>query len=113
MAVRRSAADAPTLGPIQWLTTAPNPRSPATRYDAGQRGWKLHAVRAEPTQLFASIGHYRALCGLWPRHGWGLDLFIDDRCRRCERLTRREGWNPQDDADAVHRAISMRHRTGR
>ena len=29
-----------------WLTTAPNPRSPATGHNAGQRGWKLHAVRA-------------------------------------------------------------------
>lgn len=26
----------------QWVTTAPNPRSPATGFDAGQRGWKPH-----------------------------------------------------------------------
>lgn len=31
---------------IQWITTAPNPRTRATGYDAGQRGWKLHAVEA-------------------------------------------------------------------
>ncbi len=24
-----------------------------------------------------------AFCGSWPRHGWGVDLFIDTECRRC------------------------------
>lgn len=72
---------------LQWLTTAPNPASAATGHDAGQRGWRLHAVTADPTATFASLGRMRALCGLRPSHGWGLDLFIsdDDRCRRCER----------------------------
>lgn len=70
---------------IHWLTTAPNPRSPATGYDAGQRGWRLHAVEAPEKASFADTRAVRALCGLLPRHGWGLDLFIGDdaRCQRC------------------------------
>jgi hypothetical protein len=61
---------------IHWLTTSPNPRSSATGHDAGQRGWKLHAVDLD-------VNVHRALCGLFPRHGWGLDLFIDDKCKKC------------------------------
>lgn len=70
---------------FQWLTTSPNPRSPATGVDAGQRGWRLHAVQAETTDTFMSIGRAVAACGLRPRHGWSLDMFITDRCKRCER----------------------------
>lgn len=69
--------------PIQWLTTAPNPRSPATGYDAGQRGWRVHAVIAHGTQTFESIKHVSALCGLTPAHGWGADLFFERKCARC------------------------------
>lgn len=25
----------------------------------------------------------KALCGLRPRHGWGMDMFIDAECGRC------------------------------
>jgi hypothetical protein len=28
----------------------------------------------------------QALCGLRPRHGWGMDLFIEDVCSRCEAI---------------------------
>lgn len=68
---------------IQWLTTAPNPRVRGYGADDGQRGWKLHAVIADDSQLFADIRNSRALCGLLPSHGWGLDLFIEDKCARC------------------------------
>ena len=68
-----------------WLTTQPNPRSPATGHDAGQKGWKLHAVAARDGDSFSAISNIRSKCGLWPRHGWGLDLFIEDRCSRCEK----------------------------
>lgn len=68
---------------IQWLTTEPNSRSPATGHDAGQRSWRLHAVIADGRTQFASIRGRAALCGLVPRHGWGLDLFVSDRCARC------------------------------
>lgn len=69
-----------------WVTTAPNPRVRATGYDAGQRGWRLHAVQAPPQATFSKIEGRAALCGLIPRHGWSLDLFIQDRCKRCQRL---------------------------
>lgn len=69
----------------QWLTTAPNPRSSATGYDAGQRGWKLHAVKADDDVKFSDIRFESALCGCLPSHGWGLDMFIEDKCKRCER----------------------------
>lgn len=59
-----------------WLTTQPNPRSFRGGYDAGQRGWRVHAVR-----LDNQTGP--AMCGLQPAHGWGADLFIDRECARC------------------------------
>ena len=67
----------------QWLTTAPNPRSRATGHDAGQRGWKLHAVAAQPTMSLREVRFRPALCGLRARHGWGVDGFIDEKCVRC------------------------------
>ena len=69
---------------IHWLTTAPNPRAAATGFDAGQRGWRLHAVEGGENATFTELRHASALCGLWPRHGWSLDLFIDQKCKRCE-----------------------------
>jgi len=69
-----------------WLTTAPNPRSPATGHDGGQRGWRLHAVEAAADAKFSEITRQPALCGLVPRHGWSLDMFIETRCKRCQRL---------------------------
>jgi len=72
-------------GNWQWLTTAPNPRSRSTGYDAGQRGWRLHAVDASDTEPFAAIKGRVAACGLNPYHGWGLDMFIDEKCKRCIR----------------------------
>lgn len=67
-----------------WLTTAPNPSARSTGFDAGQRGWRLHYVReATPEGSFKDVRFRSALCGLQPAHGWGLDLFIEDRCTRC------------------------------
>lgn len=74
----------------QWLTTAPNPRSSSQGPDAGQRGWKLHAVEAKDTTTFGSLKGHAALCGMRPRHGWSLDMFIEDRCQRCERVLARK-----------------------
>lgn len=68
---------------MQWLTTAPNPRTPVTGFDAGQRGWRLHAVDAAPDQKLSEIRWQKAACGLSPAHGWGLDMFINDPCERC------------------------------
>lgn len=69
-----------TSEPI-WVTTSPNPRTPATGHDAGQRGWRLHAIKSESKFALAA-------CGLRPRYGWGLDLLINDKCARCERSLR-------------------------
>jgi hypothetical protein len=79
-----------------WVTAAPNPRTPATGVDAGQWGWKLHAVRGDDTETFAELRRRRSLCGLIPRHGWGLDLFIEDRCARCERALLRRAESAAD-----------------
>lgn len=68
----------------EWLTTAPNPRSSATGFDGGQRGWRLHYVEAAKADgTFKDIRFASALCGLRPAHGWDLDSFIEDRCQRC------------------------------
>ena len=75
--------------PIEWLTTAANPRSPATGYDAGQRGWVQHAIYAFASDSVEQHKRTRALCGLLPRHGWGLDLYIEKHCSRCERALAR------------------------
>lgn len=75
----------PMPKPIQWLSTLPNPHSRDTGYDAGQRGWRLHAVLASNEQTFESIKRQPALCGLVPAHGWGMDLYIERKCARCVR----------------------------
>lgn len=72
---------------LHWFTTLPN-QSPFHKAhthgaDDGQIGWKLHAVVADGSETFANIGKRRALCGLRPRHGWSMDLFIEDKCKRC------------------------------
>lgn len=68
---------------IHWLTTAPNPISPSTGYDAGQKGWRLHAVNTEATKFSELRYGKRALCGVLPAHGWSMDMFIEDKCKRC------------------------------
>lgn len=75
---------------IHWLTTAPNPKYIHKTHgaDDGQRGWRLHAVEAEATDTLAVIGRRQALCGMRPGTGWGLDLFIERRCMRCERIAK-------------------------
>ena len=70
---------------IQWLTTRPSGRAHTHGADDGQTGWRLHAVVANSEATFEQIKHYRAACGMRPRHGWGLDLFIERRCARCEK----------------------------
>lgn len=74
---------------LQWMTTEPSPRSARTGWDAGQRGWRLHAFdwTEADNEYHRETGHTRsrkpALCGLRPAHGWGVDLFIEDECERC------------------------------
>lgn len=75
---------------VQWLTTAPNPASGPgmpfwSDYDQGQRGWRLHAIEASESETLDAIRFRRSACGLYARHGWNLDMFIDQRCVRCAR----------------------------
>lgn len=71
----------------QWLTTAPNPRASGAAISGGSAigGWKLHAVKATLDETTRAIRFRKAACGLLPAHGWGSDLFIEDRCSRCVR----------------------------
>lgn len=91
----KTIAGAP--GAYVWATTAPNPRHPGTGYDAGQRGWRLHLVEGGKTDWVMG-NRYKApaLCGLIPSHGWGLDLFIDTPCQRCEAIAERMGIKTPD-----------------
>jgi hypothetical protein len=66
----------------QWLTTAPNPRASDS---AQPTGWRLHAVPVYADQRFTDISRLPSVCGLIPTHGWGLDLFITERCARCAK----------------------------
>lgn len=75
------------LPTYEWCTTSPNPNSRDFGPDAGQRGWRIHLVpKGQSEHMF--YGKYKApsLCGIRPRHGWGLDLFIDEPCARCEAI---------------------------
>ncbi len=77
---------------IAWLTTYPNPRVRAYGENAGQRGWRLHAVRVETGQeTHRELRRLRALCGVFPAHGWGLDMFVDEECDRCWRAVEKAG----------------------
>ena len=93
-----SVTEAATVGVrlrFEWLTTAPNPRLPATGRDAGQRGWKLHAVNTTGLSdglNCEDLGRISAACGVKPAHGWGVDLFIKDQCDRCVRALSRSGY---------------------
>lgn len=73
---------------IHWVTTEANPRTPATGHDAGQRGWRLHAVEADDKATTKDIRFKVAMCGLRARYGWGLDMFIEQKCSRCESAIR-------------------------
>lgn len=76
---------------IGWFTTAPHPWKKAHTHSAddGQIGWRLHAVPVSETGEPEKRG--KALCGTWPRHGWGMDMFIDAECSRCAAaMTKRE-----------------------
>lgn len=71
----------------QWLSTVPSGLAHTHSADAGTTGWRLHAIEGNPIENTSfPVRHSRALCGLRPLHGWCLDLFIEDRCKRCQRV---------------------------
>lgn len=86
---------------IVFCTTAPNPRVHARGYDCGQKGWRLHAVYGLPLDSFASLQRSAALCGIRPRHGWLLDLFIEDPCLKC--VAKALGLGLEVPVDILHR----------
>ena len=73
----------------EWLTFAPNPRASQGGYDASRKAWKLHATVAEPTDTFDMLKGQRTLCGRVPAHGYDLDLFVEDKCERCQAILKR------------------------
>lgn len=81
----RAADVAPPLSAYQWLTTAPNPNVRGYGADDGQRGWRTHAVIATDETKLSEILDSSAACGLSPAHGWGMDMFIERKCKRCLR----------------------------
>jgi len=90
-----TAADR-TAGPtgIGWFTTLPHPFKKAHTHgaDDGQVGWRLHAVPI--SQEGIPEKRAKPLCGQHPRHGWGMDMFIDQECSRClAAIWKREARN--------------------
>ena len=77
---------------FQWLTTVPSGRAHTHNADCGNTGWHLHAVFAEEMATIADVNHFSAICGLKPKLGWGLDLFIERRCKRCVQRLQKFGY---------------------
>lgn len=95
------AAEEPLLPgrpPLQWLVTAPNPRYLDKTHgaDQGQRGWRMHAVEAAGDATLDAVRYKSGLCGVLPGTGWAVDMFIDEKCRRCLRtLARLRALDPE------------------
>lgn len=90
------------MNSFDWMTTMPSGRAHTHGADDGQTGWRLHLVDyASLTKEKHFVKHYEAgfvdvlrgsaLCGLRPRTGWGLDLFIDEPCARCLKIAEKRG----------------------
>lgn len=87
---------------MEWMTTCPTGRAHTHGADCGQTGWRLHLVDLDMCHDHLSRTEYgsfetphgSALCGLRPPNGWGLDLFISEPCKRCEKRAIKLGINP-------------------
>jgi hypothetical protein len=75
----------------EWLCTE-SPKLAYTQAPSAVSGWKLHAVPmpAGKDHSLRAIGRRTAACGLQPAHGWAVDLFIEDHCKRCERALQKD-----------------------
>lgn len=71
--------------PFEWLTTVPSGRAHTHGADDGQTGWRVHCVAVGSRTRLSELRDQPALCGLIPRTGWGMDLFIEEECARCAR----------------------------
>ena len=79
------------MSKYKYFATMPNPRSKHYGPDAGVTGWKLHIIEENISWLIGDKYKAPALCGLIPKHGWGEDLFIEDTCKKCERIAAKLG----------------------
>lgn len=81
----------PTPDGYQWLNCECNPDASMAGFDAGRTAWKFHAVKAASNASFKELTLNRigSACGLWPRYGWTIDLFMDEndsvagKCIKC------------------------------
>lgn len=99
---------------IDWFSTLPSPRGLTVQSaDAGQKGWRLHAVVLESKgTTLGEIRLAKSACGITPEYGWTLDLFIEKRCARCERaLAKRDGVHPHPFVRYTDRAGKYIYRT--
>ena len=71
---------------LHWLTTG----ATAKRNLKAPTGWKLHLVDV-PEEKLEGVYREKALCGLTAKHGWGLDLFINEPCFRCKKAAEKFG----------------------
>lgn len=108
-----TTAMADTLA-VHWLTTLPNPNGKSHTHgaDDGQVGWRTHAVVAPEGASFAAIKLYKAACGMTPSHGWGVDLFIERKCAKCEKKLGLTPSSPEYVKPKTARKPSLRSRRG-
>ena len=81
---------------IEWLTLATNRTRVKRGFDGGRSSWKLHAVRLEDDQQkFSDITNgTETVCGIQHACGFDLNVFITDRCKRCERILAKSPLEP-------------------
>lgn len=68
---------------IEWLVVSPNPR---THNPLNPNGTVIHAVDVETRGTRGFVKTPPSVCGIYPRYGWSVDMFMEEECRRCERI---------------------------
>lgn len=88
------------MSEYKWKTTVSSGRSKTNGADDGNTGWRLHLV--DVTNLVGVDTYNRkhgsftaqkgkSICGISPRYGWGIDLFVDEPCSRCLAIAEKHG----------------------
>lgn len=74
-----------------WLTTTPKPGGSFLLSNTQTTGWKRHALKDVPeSDSFEDVRHMSSVCGLRARYGWDMDLYIEDKCARCETIVAKQ-----------------------